>query len=143
MHSGRKRLAFNDLTLVGFLKSKMQWHKGRQQVLAQNVANADTPGYKAVDLKPMQFQNHLRGPSIAAPSVARTHKVHFSGALSPSTTGLNTDRNNSWEITPEGNAVVLEEQMIKLSGNQFEFQLASTLYSRSLGLLRTALGRNG
>ncbi len=135
-------MAFNDLTLVGFLKSKMQWHQGRQQVLAQNVANADTPGYKAVDLKPMQFQDHLRAPSVAAVSAARTHRTHFAGAVSLSTTGLDTNSNNGWEITPGGNAVVLEEQMIKVSGNQFDFQLASTLYSRSLGLMRTALGRS-
>jgi flagellar basal-body rod protein FlgB len=132
----------NDLTLVGFLKSKMHWHKARQQVLAQNVANADTPGYKSVELKPMEFQSHLRGPEVSAPSVSRTHKAHFTAALAPSQSGFGTDRNNGWEITPEGNAVVLEEQMIKVSGNQFDFQLASTLYSRSLGLLKTALGRN-
>lgn len=135
-------MAFDNLTLVGFLKSKMQWHQGRQKVLAQNVANADTPGYRAVDLKPMQFRDHLRGPSVDTVSAARTHRTHFAAKASPSTTGLDTDSNNGWEITPEGNAVVLEEQMIKVSGNQFDFQLASTLYSRSLGLLRTALGRN-
>ena len=44
-----------------------------------------------------------------------------------------------WEITPEGNGVVLEEQMIKVTANAFDYQVASTLYSRSLGILKTAI----
>ncbi|MDH3581141.1 MAG: flagellar basal body protein [Hyphomicrobiales bacterium] len=135
-------MALGDLSLVGFLKSKMHWHQGRQRVLAENVANADTPGYRAVDLKPMQFEKHLRGPAIASIAAAQTHDVHFPGALQSERPGFATSSGNGWEITPEGNAVVLEEQMIKVSGNQFEYQLASTLYSRSLGLLKTALGRS-
>ncbi|MFQ5626771.1 MAG: flagellar basal body rod protein FlgB, partial [Methyloligellaceae bacterium] len=46
-----------------------------------------------------------------------------------------------WETGPAGNAVVLEEQMMKVSSNQFNFQMATMLYSRSLGLLKTAIGR--
>lgn len=57
-------------------------------------------------------------------------------------TGFLTEEGESWEVTPEGNAVVLEEQMLKVSENQFDFQLATSPYTRSLGLLRTAIGRN-
>ncbi len=135
-------MAFNDLALLGFLKSKMHWHQSRQRVLAENVANADTPGYRAADLKPMQFESHLKGPSISAVTAARTHSVHFRGALVNERPGFATSQNDGWEITPKGNAVVLEEQMIEVSKNQFDYQLASTLYSRSLGLLKTALGRS-
>lgn len=135
-------MAFSDLSLIGFLKTKMSWHQSRQRVLAENVANADTPDYRAVDLKPMRFENHLKGPSVAGVRAAQTHDVHFPGALVAEKPGFATSQGEGWEITPEGNAVVLEEQMIKVSGNQFDYQLASTLYSRSLGLLRTALGRS-
>lgn len=135
-------MALSDLSFIGFLKNKMQWHQSRQRVLAENVANADTPGYRAVDLKPMRFEKHLSGPSTAAVATSQTHAAHFSGALPAERPGFSTAQSDGWEITPEGNAVVLEEQMIKVSGNQFDYQLASTLYSRSLGLLKTALGRS-
>jgi flagellar basal-body rod protein FlgB len=135
-------LALNDLPLIGFLKSKMAWHQSRQRVLAENVANADTPGYRARDLKPMQFRQHLESRAVSTISTARTHNAHLSGGQPSGGNGAVTEKSDGWEITPEGNAVVLEEQMIKVAGNQFDFQLASTLYSRSLGLLRTAIGRN-
>lgn len=135
-------MAFNDLTLVGFLKTKMSWHQSRQRVLAQNVANADTPGYRARELEAFSFNQRLAAPSISNVAAARTHSSHFTTALPAQATGFQTDKSEGWEITPEGNAVVLEEQMLKVSANQFDFQLASTLYSRSIGLLRTAVGRN-
>jgi len=47
------------------------------------------------------------------------------------------------ESRPGGNAVSLEEQMMKVAANQMDFQAATTLYRRSLGLIKTALGRGG
>lgn len=135
-------MAFSDLTLIGFLKTKMQWHQGRQRVLAENIANADTPGYKANDLRPMRFENQMRSSSVAQVSAARTHSAHFAGAIVSEHSSFGTKSGNGWEVTPEGNAVVLEEQMIKVSENQFDFQMASTLYTRSIGLFKTALGRS-
>ena len=48
-------MAFSDMPLVGFLKNKMSWHQARQRLLAENVANADTPRFKPRDLKPIGF----------------------------------------------------------------------------------------
>lgn len=135
-------MAFADLSLISMLKTKMNWHQGRQQVLAENVANADTPGYRAMDLKAPTFQDHLKGPAVSSVSALRTHNVHFAARLSAPDSGFQGDESEGWEITPEGNAVVLEEQMLKVTENQFDYQLASTLYQRSLGLIRMAVGRN-
>lgn len=134
-------MAFSDLNVVDFLKAKMRWHQGRQRVLAQNIANADTPGYRAVDLKPMQFKAALKSAAVEPVAAMRTSQSHIATALPGADRGFATRDEKGWEITPGGNAVVLEEQMIKVSENQFDYQLASTLYSRSLGLLRTAIGR--
>lgn len=132
-----------DLKFLGFLKSKMHWHQARQKVLAQNVANADTPDYRAKELKPMSFGERLAMASLDGVSQAQTHKAHIRGPdLVATPSGVGRQQQDGWEITPEGNGVVLEEEMMKVSGNQFDFQLASSLYSRSLGLLRTAIGRN-
>ncbi len=138
-------MAFSDLSLLAFLKTKMKWHQARQGVLAENVANADTPRYRPQDLKAMSFADAVKKTDRLAPvAAAVTHPAHIKGPpISEPDRRYAGSRGTDWEITPAGNAVVLEEQMTKVAENQFDYQLASTLYSRSLGLMRTALGRNG
>lgn len=135
-------MAFDDLGIVSFLKTKMNWHQARQKVLAHNVAHADTPDFKPSDLKPLRSKPALAAAGLAPVAAARTDPVHFAAALSAGDERFGARDRKGWEMTPAGNAVVLEEQMMKVSANQFDYQLASTLYSRSLGMLRTALGRN-
>ena len=137
-------MAISDLGVLGFLKTKMKWHQARQKVLAENVANADTPNYRARDLKTPDFRQTLQVARAEQISTAVTHKTHFTERASGEGAQPFKDRTSqSWEVTPTGNGVVLEDQMIKVSENQFDYQLASTIYARSLGLLRTALGRSG
>jgi flagellar basal-body rod protein FlgB len=52
---GATHMALGDLPLLSMMKLRLQWLGERQQVLAQNVANADTPGYDAKDLKELDF----------------------------------------------------------------------------------------
>ena len=136
-------MAFSDIPIVGFLKNKMSWHQARQRLLAENVANADTPRYRPHDLKPLDASSSLRTTGMRPITAARTHAMHVA---SPATVSdqlsFESSKGLGWEITPTGNSVVLEEQMMKVAENQFDFQLASSLYSRSLGLIKTALGRN-
>ena len=137
-------MAFSDLPIVGFLKSKMSWHQARQNLLAENVANADTPDYRPRDLEAMTFapKTQTQQP-VANLAAARTHESHVAGkGMSGEQLSFDTSKRHGWEITPAGNSVVLEEQMMKVAANQFDFQLASSLYTRSLGLIKTALGRN-
>lgn len=137
-------MAITDLPLLGMLKTRMRWHQARQSVLAENIANADTPDFRPSDLKPMDKGVAMRKPGLAPVAAARTHKSHIAGpVMGPQGSGFARTGAKGWETTPAGNSVVLEEQMIKVSANQFDFQMASTLYSRSLGLLKTAIGRNG
>ena len=44
-------MAVTDLPLVAMLKTRLHWHQTRQKLLAENVANADTPGFKPKELK--------------------------------------------------------------------------------------------
>lgn len=118
--------------LMAALKTKMQWHAARQGVIAENVANASTPGYRAHDLAPLAAEN-------AGISVARTNGGHLT--LASASADGRPDKVGSFERTPDGNAVVLEEQMTMAAQNQMDHQMAATLYAKSLGLLRTALGR--
>lgn len=128
------------LTLLDALAEKMRWHQARQTLLAENVANADTPGYRGRDLKAFGFAEHLKNVSSARIETVATQPGHIA------VTGIRSDGfgardSNSFEITPEGNGVTLEDEMMKLSGNQMDYQTITALYTRSVKLLKTALGR--
>lgn len=130
----------SDVPLFSMLKSRMRWHQERQKLLAENVANSETPGYRARDLRPIQFNDLLRG-GAAGPSA--TDARHITTGSS-SSGRFQSHRNAGVVTTPDGNAVNLEDEMLKVAQNQSDFQAAAGLYQRSLGLIRTAIGkRNG
>ena len=140
-------MAFSDVPILSALKNKLRWHQARQGVLAQNIANADTPKYRPNDLKRVDFASmvsrNASPPSGVSP--LKTHALHIavpSLAISGQSYGFETEQSDDWEITPDNNGVSLEDQMIKVTENQMEYQSATTLYSRSLGLLRLAIGQN-
>ncbi|GGB37467.1 flagellar basal body rod protein FlgB [Roseibium aquae] len=134
-------MAISDIPLFQALKSKMQWHQVRQGVLAENVANADSPRYRAKEVEPYSFEDHIGRQSFGLQTVV-TNQGHVTGMMQAAP-GAEVDKKDMFEVTPNGNNVVLEEQMMKVTQNQMDFQAATTLYSRGLGLIRTALGRSG
>jgi flagellar basal-body rod protein FlgB len=72
--------------------------------------------------------------------MARTDAHHLGGdGGAPS--GFQSDSSMNFEIRPGGNAVSLEDQMLKVAANQMDYQAATTLYARGLGLIKTALGK--
>ncbi len=126
--------------LLDVLGEKMRWHQARQTLLAENVANADTPDYRGRDLKPFAVEEHMQrlsGPRIAT---AATQPGHIS-IPGTDADGFGARRMNSFEITPEGNGVTLEDEMMKVAGNQMDYQTITALYMRSVKLLKTALGK--
>lgn len=129
------------VSLFDALKQKMQWHQARQSLLSENVANAETPNYRGRDLKPFELDGHIGGNSSASVKIAATRPGHMSTS-SRGSSGFEPRELNSFQITPEGNGVVLEDEMMKVSTNQMDYQAATTLYTRSMKMLRTALGRS-
>jgi flagellar basal-body rod protein FlgB len=128
------------LPLLSALADKMKWHQQRQTLLAENVANAETPGYAARDLKAYSFEAHLADASTAAMTTALTNPLHIS-ATSRSDEGFGTLAEGDFQVSPSGNAVNLEDEMMKVTSNQMDYQTVTALYTRSLRLIRTALGR--
>ncbi len=135
-------MALGDIGIFSALKTKMQWHQSRQRVLAENVANADTPGYRAKDLRKINFASALASATSPSVGVARTNAKHIEGTALPSNGPFRNDNAKGWETTPSGNGVILEEQMMKVTENQMEYQSAASLYSKSVTLLKIALGAN-
>ncbi len=124
-----------NLPLFAALTDKMRWHQTRQGLLAENVANAETPGFRGSDLAVYQFDTAL-GNVATSTTVAGHISVNSSG-----TEAFPARSAASFEVTPEGNGVTLEDEMMKVAQNQLDFQTVTGLYSKSMRILRTALGR--
>jgi len=137
-------LAISDLPLFSMLRTRMQWHQERQRILAQNVANADTRNYRPQDLTPLKFEpSKIAMAASTGPSVGltRTDANHFNAGASSSGSQFQAAPGGNLETRPSGNAVNLEDEMIKVAANQMDFQAATTLYTKSLGLLKAAIGK--
>ena len=131
-------MAITDLPVLSALRSRMQWHQERQRVLAENVANADTPGFRPRDLAAPGLPQSGAITSRDLPML-RTSTSHLAAAGGAGRFAI--ARGGDFETRPAGNAVNLEDEMLKVANNQMDFAAATTLYSRSLGLLKTAIGR--
>jgi flagellar basal-body rod protein FlgB len=132
-------MSLPDTPLLSMLRERMTWLHQRQDVLSQNVANADTPGYVARDLKPQDFSEVLRGQSMNGNRLAVTDARHIALAPTDSTRFEDVTAPDQ-EANPNGNAVSLEQEMIKVSDTQAQFQAAANLYSKALTLMKTAIG---
>ncbi len=136
-------MALVDLPIFSMIKTRLQWNQERQRVLAENVANSDTPNYRARDLVAPKFEVNT-GTMAGAPALqvalTQTASGHI-GGIGQSNSAFKQDNKGKYEIRPTGNAVSLEDQMMKVAANQMDFQAASALYSKSLGLIKVALGK--
>jgi flagellar basal-body rod protein FlgB len=133
-------MSLSDLPMLGMLKTRMRWLETRQKVLAENVANSETPGYRQRDLKALRFSELMAGGAAGAVTPVRTSPMHIT-AGSPDDARFDARGDKSFETTPDGNSVVLEDEMLKVAETQQDFQLATMLYSKSLGLLKMAVKR--
>ncbi len=132
-------MSLKNIPLLSALTERMKWLSQRQSVLSQNIANSDTPGYQASDLKPQKFKDLVQRPAEATMNLAKTSEGHIQnekkGDFRPK------EDKTPYEVTPAGNAVVLEDQMMKLADTQIQYQMTTSLYKKQIGLLKTALGR--
>jgi flagellar basal-body rod protein FlgB len=126
------------IQLFQALGEKMRWHQERQGVLAENIANADTPGFMERDLKAFSFGDEMR--SVASLTTSTSSPEHMQATSGGGRFG---DLSAPFEITPSGNAVKLEDEMMKVAGNDIDYQAVTTLYTRSMRLLKIAIGRAG
>src|SRR5436305_1238851 len=134
-------MSINDLPVLSALRTKMQWHQERQRVLAENISNSDTPGFKPRDLVEPKF--NAAGANAGAPMGSLAMMRTTAGHIAPSAAGGSFAQNAKagTETRPAGNAVNLEDEMLKVSANQMDYAAATSLYTRSLGLLKTAIGK--
>ena len=136
-------MVLDDIPLFGLIKGRLGYLGQRQKLISQNVANADTPGYTARDLKPFTFEAAMKSanrPNGVSPIA--TNPMHLPGTTRPATVWTSKSTPDS-ETTLDGNSVVLEEQMMKMAEARMGYDAAVSFYQKSLGFLRTAARRPG
>lgn len=134
-------MGVDDIPLFSALRGRLGWLAERQRVVAQNVANADTPGYAARDLaRPSDFAEALNG--ARGVELMRTSATHI--PTSPGATSrFVIEQTPDSETTPDGNSVVVEEQMLRMAESRMEYDAAIGFYQKSLNMLRLAARKPG
>lgn len=137
-------MSVNSIGLFKGIMSKMDYLTARQEVLSKNIANADTPGYKARELKEMDF-SRLVAPSNKrnvrlAPELTNSNHMRLSGTAGDPRAESSRDM---YEVSPTLNSVVIEEQMVKANKTSMDYQMMATVYRRNLAMIRMAVGMNG
>jgi len=117
--------------LFDLLESKLGWIESRQRVLSQNIANADTPGYRTRDVAP--FSAHLQAFAVTP---AQTNPMHLAGFVR----SASTTRAQVQEKAPDGNAVGLEDELAKVADDENAQALTGNLWKSYMGMFMTALG---
>lgn len=140
-------------SILSMFSRRLAWLGKRQEILSENIANVDTPDYRARDLKDTVFKSMLKARTKRVPLVT-TDKSHVTGAgaarlASVGATGLPRNERDLLPVTPaadggrSGNTVDLEDQLVKMSQTSSEHQLVASLYRKNVNMIRIALGRGG
>lgn len=120
------------VSLFDVVDRRLSWINDRQSVLAGNIANADTPGWKERDIS--SFATVLAGQArFGGPS--RTQPTHLAGTVDTQA------RIMRGETAPDGNAVSIDAQMIKIAQTETDHEAVTAIYRKYMGMFRMALGR--
>jgi len=142
-------MSTQDLTLMQAAIDKMHWHEARQKVIAKNIANADTAGYQPQDIQPMDFKNllesssskHALGAASGGTTLATTNAKHLTvgGGVAGTTPSKAKNEKSPYETSPTGNAVILEEQLLRMNQNFTDHRLTTTIYQKSFDMLKASI----
>jgi len=122
----------SDIPLFALADRRLSWIDARQAVLAQNVANSDTPGWRSRDLKP--FAATLGAAGIG---LAQTDPGHLAGTAG----GAYAAVAQTGERAPDGNGVALDQELVKVADTDAAHELVNNVTRKYLGMFRLAIGR--
>jgi flagellar basal-body rod protein FlgB len=137
-----EEMGVSNLSVLQMARGKLGWLAQRQVVLAGNIANADTPNFLAKDLKALDFKKVLNARAGSAGTMMRTSAKHMTAAGSAAQRVGTTTNRQPYEVSANGNGVILEEQLMNLSNTNVQYQLTTNIYKKQLGMLRMALASN-
>lgn len=124
------------IPLFAALEKRMNWLGERETVLAENVANADTPGYVAEDISPPDFGKMLSA-SQQSLALATTEPGHIQIA-----SDINEEAHPEPIKNPTGGGdhASLEDEMMKVSNTANDFALTTTVLRANLSMIKSVLG---
>ena len=129
---------YANIGILKMLKTSMGYTHERQDMLARNIANVDTPGYKAREMRETDFKKIVQAESRRLQM--RGTSVLHQKPLNASQTFRDENLRKPYETTPTENTVVLEEQMAKVAENEMMHEQAANLYQKTSKLFKIALG---
>lgn len=132
---------YEDLTLLAMARKSMDWLSRRQEVLAQNVANADTPKYQSKDIAPLDFKSVFKDAQAPLQATV-TNSMHIQPPVEQTKYEAEVVKQPT-ESKPDGNSVSLEDQMQKIGEVKSNYSLAINLLQKNIKMIKTALGQNG
>lgn len=131
----------DNLPLLDVIGAKIKYLSTSQEIVAQNIANADTPGYRPQTLAPVDFAALLnKSGTLGQVSLQKTNPRHLGADGTIGAESKSQNQRMTYEVAPAGNAVILEEQLVNAAKIRMDYDLAVNLYTKNMGLLRTALG---
>ncbi|MFM7303497.1 MAG: flagellar basal body rod protein FlgB, partial [Alphaproteobacteria bacterium] len=122
---------------IALSEQRLRWTEARQRVLAQNIANADTPNYRPSDMQ--AFAKVLSGKLTEKQMVA-TNVNHLQGTRQQD--GRTLKERISANRDPSGNAVSLEREALRVADTDSAHATALSVRRRYISMFMTALGRN-
>ncbi|CCG08011.1 Flagellar basal-body rod protein FlgB [Pararhodospirillum photometricum DSM 122] len=135
VRKGSDTMDLTKLALFQMAQTRMDWATQRQKILAQNVANADTPKYRAHDLKKLDF-GKLAVSENNRTRLVRTDASHQASVAPDPGTFRMVEERYPFESSADGNEVVLEEQMSRLSETKNQYTLATELVKKHLSMIK-------
>lgn len=129
---------FTQLPMFRLIARRMDFLHARQQVLAQNIANSDTPGYAAKDIEVKTFGQLIATGAPALP-VAKTDPAHLTSKQDMGRFEMR--QVTTKDSTLSGNGVELQKELMKVSETSMDYQIATNIYKKQIGLFRMILGR--
>lgn len=139
-------MSIQNLPLMRAMAAKMMYLEKRQGVIADNIANADTPGVQSKDLTKVDFGSVLKdlthSKGIPPVKLETTNPGHMPN---PNDLASSKDRKDklTYEVAPDKNGVIIEEQMVKANETQMDYGLMTSLMTKTSNMYKIALGRNG
>jgi flagellar basal-body rod protein FlgB len=120
------------------LRSRMGYLSEKERVIGQNVANSDTPRYQPGDLKPFTFDAKLQQSMPVVQAATQANHIKPPSSQTRAGSAFKSVRKPDSETTLDGNSVVLEEQMMKMTEARMNYDAAIGFYQKSLSMLRMA-----
>lgn len=144
-------MSMMNIPLFDALGAKMTYLDRKNTVIAENIANADMPAYRAKQVSDVNFGKVLektiqRGAgdkiTVAPVTMATTNARHLP------LPGIDANAKTmqarmTYEVAPNNNSVIIEEQMVQANAVQMDYNLMTNLMRKNMGMYFTALGRNG